>query len=152
MHQNFLTETLIQQNNSEITNTNIVDTSAIITENIPPITTLSKAPISNNNSATSSSLNQDTFIYNPKPLFTVRDPKNTTLEKITDVFNKNFNLIREDFNNITNFCKVQQQFSTNCYNSINAYSNVLKSHEEQLGNLNSKVRAIEIEYSSNLMI
>ena len=68
------------------------------------------------------------------------------------MFNKNFNLIRQDFNNITNFCKVRQQFVTNCYNTINAYSNILKSHEKQLGNVNSKIRSMEIDYSTNLMI
>ena len=152
LHQIFLTETLFQQSTSEITKSNTDDTSVMITENILPNSTSSQTLISNNNSATSNSLNQNTFIYNPKPLFTVNDPKNTSLEEITDVFNKNLNIIREDFNNITNFCKDQQQFSTNCYNVINAYSNILKSHEEQLANINSRIRTMEMDYSSNLMI
>ena len=152
LHQNFLTETLAQKNTTVITKSNAVDTSAVITENTLPFSTPSQVNISNNNSAASASSNENTFVYNPKPLFTVNDPKNTNLEEITEVFNKNFNLIREDFNNISNFCKVQQQFSTNCHNTINAFSNILKSHDEQLGNINFRIKSMEIDYSSNLMI
>ena len=152
LHKNFLTETLTQYKNSVNSNTNALDTSEMITEDISLNNTSSLTVTTEIVSATASSLNKNTFVYNPKPLLMVNDPKNATLEEITDVFNKNFNLIREDFNNISNFCKVQQQFSTNCYNTINAYSNILKSHEEQIGNLNSKIRTMEIDYSSNLMI
>ena len=151
LHQEFILDALVQQNTSVIANSVAEASSAMIIENAPQNSS-SETQISNNNSATSTSSIQNTFIYNPKPLLTVNDPKNATLEEISDVFNKNFNLIREDFNNLTNFCKIQQQFTTNCYNTINAYSNILKSHEEQLGNINSRIRTMEIDFSSNLMI
>ena len=152
LHQNFVSEISNHLHNPEVINNQSENSSAMIIENTSLNNSLSLNNSVDNSSATSSSSNLNTFVYNPKPLFMVNDPKNATLEEINDVFNKNFNLIRDDFNNITNFCKVQQQFSANCYNTINAYSNILKSHQEQIGNLDSKIKTMEVDYSSNLMI
>ena len=156
LHQKFVTETQNQiknpEGNSNQNSNQTIDSVEMIIDNTSPNNVLSQNLTLDSTSATASSSNQNIFDYNPKPLFMVNDPKNTTVEEITEVFNKNFNLIREDFNNISNFCKAQQQFSNNCYNTINAYSNILKSHEEQIGNLDSKIRTLEVDYSSNLMI
>ena len=152
LHQNFVTENSNQINNSEVINNQPIDSSDMIVDNTSFNNSLSQNNSVDNSSATSPSSNLNTFVYNPKPLFMVNHPKNATLEEISDVFNKNFNLIRDDFNYITNFCKFQQQFSANCYNTINAYSNILKSHQDQIGNLDSKIRTMEVDYSSNLMI
>ena len=90
-------------------------------------------------------------IYNPQPLITI-NLETASLQEINEAFYKNFELLREDFNQLNNVCKIQHQFVLNCSTTISGHANILKAHEGQLEDSNFRLRSFEVDYSSNLMI
>ena len=90
-------------------------------------------------------------IYNPKPLTTV-NPETATLQEINSAFYRNFEMLREDFNQLNNVCKIQQQFIMNCSATISGHANILNAQEGQLEDLNNRLRSVEVVNSNNLII